>query len=455
MNSHISHLLEWGMAVLAFVMARGALYNKAYPTGSTESLPFDFHVVQIDDYGTFWDADAADDVLQRITHLADQENVMVVLFIHGWHHNAARRDQNLRSFKQTLRELNRELHQPSRSNMRGTLTSSENVRLIGIYLGWRGRSLPGWLDYATVWPRKSAAERVGDGDASEFIERLDRIYLRRNAALVSRQNNRHLPLMGLVTIGHSLGGQVLLRALGRSLEYALAKRAPHTADTLNPTTLRRDRKPAHAAVGSLGDLNIILNPATEAYQFARIDALYRQLQYPRTQTPQLVVFSADDDKPRRFLFPLARIVTRPFRAPFRSCNDNYQSALWKTALGAFPKQQTHDLNPTNTADSLSSSDFDVARQGQKIMAFDFTGDGKNDDVVFAGVCLKPVAAPVAGGPGRIPYSPVAVAVTHQDIIKGHDGIFGQQFIGFLVKYIGYIEGKRMLLRAKRRIDLRS
>jgi hypothetical protein len=46
----------------------------------------------------------------------------------------------------------------------------------------------------------------------------------------------------------------------------------------------------------------------------------------------------------------------------------------------------------------------------------------------------------------IANSPVAVIVTHDKIIDGHDGIF---LPGFLAPYIAFIEGKRAVLRYQR------
>ncbi|MEX3694381.1 hypothetical protein AB3X91_41100 [Paraburkholderia sp. BR14263] len=438
-------------AVAAATFAGCSLYNKRYETANLAPPPYDLKIVQIDDFGSFWDATRANQTLEEIKQATQEGNVLVVLFIHGWHHNAADDDENLLDFNKTLQALSNVINTPVRQALREQLTGSKELRLIGVYMGWRGRSLPGFLDYATMWWRKSAAERVGDGDASEFIERLDRIYLRRNTSPPDSGPAEPKPTMGLVTIGHSFGGQVLLRAIARSFEYSLAERAPCFANVLKPVSDPRAAVAEHTPVDSLGDLNILVNPATEAYQFARIDALYRQLAYPETQTPQVVVFSADNDVPRKSFFPIARVLTRPFRPGFRPDDDNYQGALWGKALGELPQQQTHDLSLVQRPDSLTDADYAGPNPGAKIEAFDFTGA----EVVFKGVGLTPVQQHVPGGPNFTPFSPVVVAVTHQDIIDGHTGIFGETFRNFLVDYVAYVEGKRALLKFRKHVQLRS
>ena len=439
-------------AALALIGLSGcSFYNYQHDTADYDGDDYSLRIVQADDFGTFWDIDKPRNVLREVEKLANDQNVLVVVFIHGWHHNAAADDMNLLDFRQTLKDLGDVLRTKERRALRGKLTTSEDLKILGIYIGWRGRSLPGVLDYATMWWRKSAAERVGDGDVSEFIERLDRTYLRRNALVMKDVSGvqKHA-LMGLVTIGHSFGGQVLLRSIARALEYSLVQRAPCAAELLDPSARAADRVDERVSVDSLGDLNILVNPATEAYQFARIDALYRQLNYPDSQTPQLVVFSADNDIPRKSFFPIARVLTRPFRTPFRSDFDDYQATLWGRALGEVARQQTHILRlaAEGSQDSFSNATYEGAGQ-DLLLHFDFSMTS-----TFAGVTLEPVANPGTGERSSIPNSPVIVATSVSNIIDGHNGIFGEEFRKFLIGYVSFIEGKRILLRAEQHRELR-
>jgi hypothetical protein len=49
----------------------------------------------------------------------------------------------------------------------------------------------------------------------------------------------------------------------------------------------------------------------------------------------------------------------------------------------------------------------------------------------------------------IANSPVAVAVSYDDIIQEHSGIFGAELQDFLINYVAFLEGKRMLLRREK------
>jgi hypothetical protein len=419
------------------IFASYSLYDKSFPVRSSPSQLFDLRIIQIDDFGSFWDSREAANVLAEVEaqSLLPSSSTFVVVFVHGWHHNAKSTDRNMQEFGNWLSRLSGQLSRPNRRAARQELTGSPEFRLIGIYVGWRGRSLPGRLDYFTMWWRKAAAERVGDGDLSEFLERLQRIYLRANAYSRYLQNPGRTPVMGLITVGHSFGGAAVLKAVARPLEEQLVMRAPQLADTASLPRKSERPAPEQVVIDAFGDINVLLNPAIEAYQYSRIDSLYRQLEYPPQQAPQLLVFSAENDVPRKFYFPIARALTRPFRPAFR----NDQGALWGTALGELSAQRTHELRLAGAGkESLSDEDF-VPADRQKIASFDFTSE-----TAFSAVRLSRLPnAPV------IANSPTAVIYTHDGIIEGHTGIFKPIFIDFLAEYAAFIQAKRALLRVQR------
>ena len=416
-----------------------AFYNKEFKVKQTDTDQYELKVVQVDDFGSFWDSDGANQTLKYIEEESKKTNVSVVVFIHGWHHNAQECDDNLRDFQNlVLVPLAKNLHTKDRTDFRIQFTHDPNVKLIGIYIGWRGKSLPLPLDYLTMWGRKDTAERVGEGDVSEFLERLQRMYLRANAI---KSDSIYKPYMGLVTMGHSFGGQVLLKAISKQMEFELAERACEMSDSTKPQIVKKfvtERVP----IDGFGDLNILLNPATEAYQFARIDNLYRQLTYPKSQTPQLVVFSAENDTARKVYFPLARMVTWPFRPGFKN---DIQGDLWGTSLGVYPAQITHSLTREDDEDySLKESDYQNG--GTKIADYDFTSITR-----FNHVKLSPKND--VSQADWIRYSPIAVVQAVPKLIDNHDGIFKQEFQNdFLSSYIAFVQGKRILVRYERMLE---
>lgn len=411
---------------------------------------FELRVVQSDDYGSFWDVKEAQATLDRVEALSKDSNTLVVLFVHGWHHNADPADPNLQQAIEALNELTALLNTPERRKLREMQTGRADVNLVGIYVGWRGRSLPSLLDYLTFWGRKNTAERVGEGDISEFIERLQRIYLRGNGGGTNEEQpaRQARTITGLVTLGHSFGAQVLWKALARQLESPLTQRSRCLADRLSPTVLSQ-LSTEEVAFNTLGDLNILLNPALEAYQFARVDSLYRQVKFLPEQSPQLVVFSSDNDDVRKIWFPVGRAVTGPFRPNFRSEGDSRQGRLWGRALGEVDDQISHTLaksRPAGVDDSLTEQDYLTP---DKIRNYDFTGP-----TTFAGITLTPSAGKNGRAP-RVANSPVLVVRTEEKIVDGHNGIFEPGFRQFLARYITFIEGKRLVLRRENSRDARG
>ena len=425
------------IAVLVALLASGSLYDKEWPTKKVpEDAGYDLEIVQVDDFGSFWDARHAEHVANRIDALSRTQNVFVVLFIHGWHNNASPRNGNLLDFEEALKGIAAQMDKEQFADLRERLTGQRGSKLVGVYVGWRGQSLPMPFDYATMWWRKDAAERVGNGDVGEFLERLQRSYLRANSTVVRENNPVVKPFMGLVTIGHSFGGQVLMKAISWRIESELVMRTRGAmADTANPpSTAGKSRITQLEPIDSYGDVNILLNPALEAYQYARIDSLFRRIKYLPTQTPQLLVLSADNDWARQSFFPIARVLTMPFRPTFRNA---YQGSLWGKALGELAGQQTHDLNPAPDApDSLTPES--VGRDPGSLKDYDFT-----TETVFAQVKLSPRPN------GWTPNSPVAVVYTHKNIIKEHNGIFNTGLRDFLIGYVAFLEAKRMLLRQEK------
>jgi hypothetical protein len=372
-----------------------------------EPAGYGFYSVEVDDFGTFWDRTAATDVLRQITAKSKNRNTIVLLYVHGWHHNAQETNQNLLEFRKTLGVLTQRLGEDLYAQSRGVLTNSTDVQVIGVYVGWRGRSLPGPFDYLTIWPRKQAAERVGDGDLREFLARLEVLYQERNTAGIH-------PFLGLVAVGHSLGGQVLLRSTAPEIERELVGAAEGSQPPF---------------ISGFGDLAVLVNPAVEAYQFERIHRLAENLAFDWRQTPIMVVVSADNDTPRQRMFPLARRLSRILRPPFR---DHEQAELWRRALGEYKPQRTHELKLTSRPPALDASSY---LNPDAVLKRDFTAE-----LQIGGAELK-----LTDGPKK-PNSPIVVAYSTNKLIDGHSGIWTPEFRAFLIDYVAFVEGKRMLVR---------
>ena len=425
--------------------------------------------IEADDEGWFWEPRQASAALDLIHEKMAQRDTIVVVFIHGWHHSARCCDDDVEGFKETLLRLRRQLQRPAHAPMKRAASQpagERDINVIGIYLGWRGRSLPGWLNYATFWGRKSSAERVGNTDFGEFLSRLNDVYLQYNPSRQGEPSEQIQPssprFLGMVTIGHSFGAQVLLRAVSGPLEEQLIHKAaaPGYLRDGAPTRPQTDTEPLRG----IGDLLVLLNPAVEAAQYQRLHSLSRSLRYPPEQTPIMLTVSATNDVPRHKLFTFGRILGEFFTGKPRKA-DVTERDVERKALGVYPGHATHRLEPTDDSmklvpariehrpeagcegedcaceflewqaePSVTEPNSIAAASASNLRAFDFSGP-----LTFNNVRLVPE-------PGAVSYQPFIVAEAGQAVIDGHNGIFTEPFLQFLVSYIAFVETKSAELR---------
>ena len=471
------------LTVVALVLVDGcASYgNKPYRLGdgaSIETPEYTMRFVEADDEGWLWSPQQANDAIDTVTASAAKVDTFVVLFVHGWHHSSRCCDDNIEGFKDTLTQLHSQLLKlSSRATSPGTNPGAgraENFRLIGIYVAWRGASLPGFLDYVTFWGRKSAAQRTGEVDLREFLDRLNQVYRRHNqvAAKTAGQTPNAAPntFLGLVTIGHSFGGQVLLRSVSAALEQELQSVTP------TPGYLRSDPatqpQPLNRPLHGFGDLVVLVNPAVESAAYQRLRILSQELTYTDGQTPVMLTVSADNDVPRRWPFRWGRILGEWFtNKPYNENEHERESE--RQALGIYSQnglQITHRLQPLDEQATLvvttrtHTPEPFCAQSGKcecqwlewrdpvpplepDSLSWDSTTTLDHYDfsqeTIFNNVVLEPLPEASARH-----YEPFVVASASPAIIDGHSGIFSGPFIAFLTSYIGFIEGKEYLLTAE-------
>lgn len=441
------------------------------PAAEVKSPEYLLRFVEADDEGWLWSPTQATETLDEIRTTAAHVDTFVVIFVHGWHHSAQCCDDNVEGFKETLSQLHTQLSKPRNKAPAGK-SSSDDFQLIGIYIGWRGASLPGVFDYLTFWGRKSAAERTGEGDLREFLDRLNQLY---------RSHNQEPPpspstlrtFFGLVTIGHSFGGQVVVRSITAALEQELQglTAVPAYLRTNQPSQGMISKRPVHG----FGDVVILVNPAVESATYQRVRLLSQQLTYSDAQTPVLLTVSADNDYPRGRLFTWGRILGEWFTGKPYNSGENERDCE-RQALGIYSKngmQITHRLQPLDDTESLVSKpkthppdpyckkgencscqwlewshpprttaldslSWDPQSSGSKSFSTTLEVYDFSQQTIFQNVELRPA-------PGVTAYQPFIVASTHPAIIDGHSGIFSTPFIEFLTRYVGFIEGKEYLL----------
>ncbi len=295
-------------------------------TASRYRIPVAY--VEIDDQGYFQDRAQIEQALAIVGNAGKPK--YVVVFVHGWFHNAGPEDENVQRFKCALNNIQ-------------SIDGNVGHEVVGIYVGWRGESwtLP-VIQYATFWDRKNTSEEVGRGSLVEFLTRLERV------AKASPDSPNKLML-----IGHSFGASVVFNAIGQVLMVRFLLDAEKLAS--NSETPSHSQSKA-GLVSGYGDLVVLVNPAIEA---TRIVPFFSSLnEYTTKQTdlfspaqpPRLVILSSEGDWATRITFPAARVFStlleqydnnKPLPMPYAKPTVLRQRYLARQTMANVTEIQTH------------------------------------------------------------------------------------------------------------------
>jgi hypothetical protein len=375
---------------------------------------YSLSVIEFDDQGWYHDI-AQRDALISFLEETRREDLLIFLFVHGWKHNAAPSDDNLRSFRALLSDARASENQKKTSR-----------RVLGVYLSWRGRSLYGnwlWMN-ASFWTRKSAAFRVAIGSVREILAKIRAEQRDRNRHSIDDPLQRTGEGTRLVLIGHSFGGLILYSAV---------------AENLIESVTRRDER----VVRPFGDLVILVNPAFEATRYQPLlTALLARRGFPPDQRPCFLAVTASNDAATGRAFPIGRWISTRFESVRRSAlpglpDDAQHQSNLKTP-GHLPWLRTHRLSAPTKANGRSKA-AEQAYNGSgppdgnaEARAFEeFTREYRPNGHLTAnwrrlytrGALLEHLAGD--------PDNPFWIVEATPEVIDGHNGIFRSVFLDFL------------------------
>jgi hypothetical protein len=207
------------------------------------------------------------DVLRR--HLATGSNY-VIAFVHGWRHDASIGDQNVADLRHYAAHAARFLAERCESEKIYC-----DTRVTAIYIGWRGARVNenamknkfGVIgEYlgeiaagATLFDRKPVSEQVAPG-AISALRTIESVLSARNS---NGSVNPNAPVNKMVIFGHSLGGNLLMTGLKDDLIKLVHRHNP------------REHLPS-----VLGDLVVLINPASEASKWTAVQReVWRQIAF--------------------------------------------------------------------------------------------------------------------------------------------------------------------------------
>ncbi|MBV9128228.1 MAG: hypothetical protein JO117_09095 [Verrucomicrobia bacterium] len=199
-----------------FVSGQQMPQYEPYASAANPAHPFDLSYIEFDEKGDFWDRRQLAWTAQEIRRAAQTNNVVLVVYVHGWQNDASDlRGHDVAKFHCLLERL--------------AEAQGKSRRFFGVYLSWRGKSVPGgdgWYPNGSVadaaakalfflphelsfFGRKNAATRVAGMPMTEAI--FETVRASRTGA---RESGR---LTRSILIGHSFGALVVEKALAQAL----------------------------------------------------------------------------------------------------------------------------------------------------------------------------------------------------------------------------------------------
>ena len=420
MCSSLLRLVVWTWALCTLLTAcapaepfRKNLYAPgalACPIGKVKTIPacaqatpevdpgnYELHFVEFDDQGWLFPEprgalarpggaawNQADHVMKRLSKLLDQGAYLnLIVYVHGWKHNADVDDPNLQKFRELLKGT---AVLETMSNPPGGGRAARQV--VGIYVGWRGKSwdLPDWSLNLSFWSRKSAAQHVALGAVQDLFARLRAVQSRYNTSdtgescllVVDRRNDAARCRIRSLIVGHSFGAAIVYAAVAPQLIESLSV-AYDRIEQPDPAAKALD------GVEPLADMVVLLNPAFEASRFEPLRRAADRYRPHLRRPPLMVLVTTENDVPTRYFFPLGRFLNTLSERPVTNAE---QGEAIRTTPGHMIDYITHNLtlgpNPCPTwvraakADPRNILDSGETMEVEKAKHF-YVPDPKADD----------------------------------------------------------------------------
>ncbi len=387
---------------------------------------YDLYFVEYDDQGLQYPRERYGDdaafqinfATRELAQTLKDRGVSLVVYVHGWQHNARHDDANVASFRSLLAQT-----------AAVEAAQRDPYRVVGLYVSWRGASSALWpFDALSFWTRKNAALHVAQGSSRELFSRLRGIACAANRSATESDCRKLIPgkrpRMRMMMIGHSFGGLILYNAISGSLMESLA----HAADVGD----------ADEGYVRYGDLVVLVNPAFEATRYLPLHRMASTAKYSHYQAPLFVSITTQADWATGLAFPAGRHLSTFFE---RYASDEERVANTHTP-GHIEDLVTHELTVTDRVPEacrdwrrLGGLEGDALREqiaanrrAEQAVANAFIGDhGAKPDgwerVLCGGLLLQH---------RRHPANSVVWNVrTTKDVMSGHGDILNEALTSFM------------------------
>jgi hypothetical protein len=414
---------------------------------------FQLGVIEISDNGHVADDVQKELVLTRLRQVAlggknrrgdvrDSPGVVLITFVHGWHHRSKVCDNNLACFRRVLQALSEAGGQSGRP-------------VFGIYIGWRGDTTEK-VKALSFYNRKATAHRIGHEAGREILLDLDRMYRELNDRIATPERPHPVTM---VTAGHSFGGALVYSAVEGALVRQLRKLdGPGSVLAMGNRAVDCNGAQVRPIRPGIGDLVVLVNPAFEARryeEFAKDESTPGR--YADTQLPVLLTVASEGDSAVKVAFPAGRsLYFSVFPWRYRGLSDII-------GAGHYDPQTTHNLVVTDDASNVihpsaakrpkvapadaatterchlnvKEGDLATCKCEYDVPALLSEAPANSNLTLASGSVQTASNENVSLRPRKLrdPHSPYIVARVAPEIISQHSDIYTPRFITFLTAYI--------------------
>lgn len=421
--------------------------KRQYPSVDCRSALYKTGFIELNEDGSYVDPAQERKVLALIDaekRRAPGGKIITFLYVHGWKNNGrpaspGEKAQDVERFSTGLSELG--------FRARLAAGSAPAVPIVGVYIGWRGKSLagPSWFNFVSYWGRRNTANRVGGGTVLP-------------AAIndVIEHTNAGSDKSRVVLVGHSFGARVLEHAIENGVRL-------YDEEQVRRGTIVRPRVDLVLYVNSANDARLSMgrvqalqkNPITVRHPDYDPSACGEgSAQQPICKSyPLLVAMTSKGDSATKWLLPIATSIAPDRRSaptppkPAGTFADRTPSpGIYRRAAAAHMSFM-HSHTVTEMTCPVDHAEPPVCAAGDTACVFGFRTRGDCDG------CFKGSVREAVNG--RPPFNQTAFWIMNVDkrISRDHGDIWNLSLlslIGELMAPRGFFEPGtgRMQIRAQ-------
>jgi pimeloyl-ACP methyl ester carboxylesterase len=354
--------------------------------------------IEYDDQGFPWDLNQR---LSATAHISATKNLLLVVFVHGWHNDASNYPhKDVETFTTLLNKI----------GQAAPVRNKYNV--YGVFLAWRGERIrgPNETFNQIITPIRSLTFYSCKATASTIADRgflRDDIYKLTDAAR-SRTSDSAKPVT--IVIGHSFGGLILEEAIANDM--------------------------AHPRLGSpkkMADLVLMLNPASDSMITAITERAFQESPPPAAQSPlpdgeprpTMISITSQTDNATGLAFNVGTSIsnlfrrTRPVPVGDSLVDEKY---LLTHSPGHNDFLKTHEVKPLGSIPSPGGNPFEHNLSTREETRFATQGTNGKWNVWD----IRPVK--------QVARSPYWIVQVPKEIIAGHGDIFNPNALDMLASF---------------------